>query len=102
MDKRKLVAAVAKKTDYAKWEINKILEPLLETIIDALENGDEVALNNFGKFTLKHQKGKETIHPKTQQRIKVPPKVSVVFNATRMFKPTDETMKKFAKQKGLE
>lgn len=97
MDRRKLVAAVAKRTVYAKWEINQIVEPLLETIIEALQNGDEVALKNFGKFSLKYHKERETIHPKTQKRVKVPAKASVVFDATRMFKPTEETMEKLSK-----
>ena len=53
MDRRKLVAAVARKTDYAKWEINSLLTPLCESILTALQNGEKVAINEFGTFDLK-------------------------------------------------
>lgn len=98
MDKRKLVAQVAKKTGYAKWEVNKITEVLLGSVIEALEQGEEIRINNFGKYTLKYHKSKETLHPKTRQRIQIPEKVSIVFTQTRMFKPTDETLAGLRKQ----
>lgn len=37
MDKRKLVAQVAEKSGYAKWEVNKIAEALLGSIFETLE-----------------------------------------------------------------
>lgn len=92
MDKRKLIAQVAKKSGYAKWEVNKIIDPLFEAILDSLQNDEEIHINNFGKFALKYHKPKEVLHPKTRQRIEIPEKASVVFTQTRMFKPTDETM----------
>lgn len=98
MDKRKLVAEVARKSDYAVWEVNKIIEPLLETILTALENGEEVSLNNFGKFKLKHTKSKTIKHVRTKQSAKVPEKATIVFSQTRMFKPTKETMAELADQ----
>lgn len=98
MDKRKLVAEVARKTDYAIWEVSKIIDPLLETIITALENGENVNLNNFGKFKLKYTKSKTIKHVRTKQSAKVPEKATIVFSQTRMFNPTDQTMAKLAEQ----
>lgn len=98
MDKRKLVAQVAKKSRYAKWEVNKIIDPLFEEMLDYLQNGEEIHINNFGKFALKYHKPKETLHPKTRQRIQIAEKVSIVFTQTRMFKPTDETIEKLREQ----
>lgn len=98
MDRRKLIAQVAEKSGYAKWEVNKITEVLLGSIIEALEQGEEIHINNFGKFTLKYHKPKETLHPKTRQRIQIPEKGSIVFTQTRMFKPTDETIEALRKQ----
>lgn len=98
MDRRKLVAQVAEKSGYAKWEVNKIIDPLLDAILESLQNGEEVHINNFGKFTLKYYKPKEVFHPKTRQRIQIPEKVSIIFTQTRMFKPTDETIEALRKQ----
>ena len=49
MDKRKLVAQIAEKSGYAKWEINKIIDPLFDTILESLQNGEEIHINNLGK-----------------------------------------------------
>ena len=98
MDKRSIIAEVAKHTILKKWEINLLVDPLMETIIKALERGEEVHINNFGKFTLKYHKPKETLHPKTRQRIQIPEKISIVFTQTRMFKPTDEAIEALRKQ----
>lgn len=98
MEQRALVAAVAAKTDYAKWEINTIIEPLLTVVLEVLQNGEEVHLKNFGQFSLKYHKKKEVLHPKTRQRIQIPEKVSIIFTQTRMFKPTDETIEKLREQ----
>lgn len=101
MDKRKLVAEVAKKTIYTKREINEMIDPLFDAIIEALQNGDEVTINNFGKFAPKYHKSKETVHPTTRKRVTVQEKASVVFKATRMYKPTEEAMTKLASQKSV-
>ena len=98
MDKRSIIAEIAKSSILKKWEINLLLDPLLEVIIKALERGEEVHINNFGKFTLKYHKPKKALHPKTRQRIQIPEKVSIVFTQSRMFKPTDETIEALRKQ----
>lgn len=98
MDKRILVAEIARKTNYAQWEVNKIVEPLFEEILRALENGEEVNIANFGKFSLKYHKPKVTVHPKNRSQVQIPSKASVAFRATRKFKPTDETIDKLSKE----
>lgn len=98
MDKRKLVAQIAEKSGYAKWKINKIIDSLFDTILESLQNGEEIHINNFGKFTLKYHKPKGTLHPKTRQRIQISEKVSVVFKQTRMFNPTEDTMEALRNQ----
>lgn len=85
MDKRKLVAEVARKTEYAKWEINSMLGPLCESILTALQNGEKVAINEFGTFKLKVRKERAWVDPKTKKRKVIPPKVQVVFTATPKF-----------------
>lgn len=97
MDKRTLIAKIAKTTEYAQWEVTKIIEPLFDEILQALENGEEVNISNFGKFNLKYHKPKTALHPKKRLKVQIPPKASVSFKATRMFKPTEETMRTLAK-----
>ena len=85
MDKRKLVAEVARKTNYAKWEINSMFAPLCQSILAALQNGEKVAINEFGSFNLKVKKERAWVDPKTKRRKVIPAKVQVVFTATPKF-----------------
>lgn len=92
MDKRKLVAVIAKKTDYAQWEINKIFSPFVESILEALRQGEVVNINGFGKFELKFRKARIALHPRTREPIQVPEKVSVVFTITEKFEVEGEVL----------
>lgn len=98
MDKRILIAEIARKTNYAQWEVSKIVEPLFDEILRALESGENVNISNFGKFSLKYHKPKVAIHPKNRSQVQIPSKASVTFRATRKFKPTDETMDNLSKE----
>lgn len=95
MDRRKLVAAVARKTDYAKWEVNSLLTPLCESILTALKNGEKVALEGFGTFNLKVKKERNWVDPKTKERRVLPGKVQVVFNITPKFAMDEEIASQF-------
>lgn len=86
MDRRKLVAEVARKTPYAKWEINSLIDPVLNSILEALQKGDEVHISGFGRFKLKVSKARAMIHPKTKKRTFVPEKAKVVFAIHPKFK----------------
>ena len=97
MNKSELIKDLHKKLKqneiiYQKWELTPIVNSLLECILENLENGEEVHLMNFGKFSLKYHKPKETMRPKTRQRIQIPARASVVFKPTRLFKPSDKTV----------
>lgn len=99
MDKRKLVAQVAKKSGYAKWEVNKITEALLGSIIETLEQGEEVCVNGFGKFEPKVSNSYSRIHPKTKQKIYVPEKLSVAYAISKKFTPVNGALEKVKAQK---
>lgn len=94
MDRRKLVAAVAQKTDYAKWEIDKILPLVCESILEALQNGEKVSISNFGTFDLKEKKEMIYFNPQTKQRRILPAKMQVVFHITPKFRMDKETTNK--------
>lgn len=97
MNKSELIKELHKKLKqneiiYQKWELNSIVDTFLECILERLENGEEVHLMNFGNFSLKYHKPKETMHPKTRQRIQIPARASVVFKPTRLFNPSVEVI----------
>lgn len=103
MTKRELIKAVKEKLErngkhYQKWELEEVVSPLFDSILETLQRSEEVAIKNFGTFGLKYYKAHERIHPVTSQRMKVPAKVAVTFKATRMFTPSDGVIEKIEKQ----
>lgn len=94
MDKRKLIAQVAKKSCYAKWEISKITDFILESISETLQKGEEINIKGFGRFEPKVRKARNTIHPRSKQPIQIPEKVSVVFTISKRFTADDGVIEK--------
>lgn len=58
MNKRQLVAAAARKTSLTRRQVDEALESLLETIAEALEASDYVALSDFGRFSAQEYAGR--------------------------------------------
>ena len=52
----KLSKKEGKGVNYPKWELCGIIEPFLEIVLEALDNGEDVQLSNFGKFAVKENK----------------------------------------------
>lgn len=42
---------------YPKWELNEITESFLSIVSESLEQGHNVSLSRFGKFSVKTKKG---------------------------------------------
>ena len=43
---------------YPKWELNEITESFLSIVSESLEQGHNVSLSRFGKFSVKTHKGR--------------------------------------------
>ena len=59
MNKTEFVEFIAEKHDTSKVEAKKALDMVLTSITEALENGDEVNLTGFGKFSVVHKEAGE-------------------------------------------
>jgi DNA-binding protein HU-beta len=59
MDKRRLVTAAARRSRLTRNQVGEALDAILETIAEALSNGDCVALADFGRFETQHYPGRK-------------------------------------------
>lgn len=62
------------------------VEVMFEEIRNAVENGDEVRIYNFGTFTTKEKAEREGFNPRTGEKIHIPTKKFVKFKPTPEFK----------------
>ena len=67
-------------------EYKDALEIVLEKIIADLSKKKKVTLRNFGSFTIRKHKKRAGINPKTGEKITIPEKNVVKFNACKALK----------------
>ena len=86
MNKTEFVEFIAEKNDTSKVEAKKSLEMVLTSLTEALENGDEVNLTGFGKFSVVHKEAGEARNPSTGGTITVPAHDVPKFSFSKAFK----------------
>jgi DNA-binding protein HU-beta len=86
MNKAELIQALADKTGLTKADTEKTLNALVETIIDTVADGQEVALIGFGTFKAAHRAAREGRNPATGATIQIEASVQPKFAAGAGFK----------------
>ncbi len=79
LTKKDLVLAVAKETGITQVEVKRVVQHLLDRLIESLKEGHTVELRNFGVFKVRQRAPRRGRNPKTGQEVPVPPKRVVVF-----------------------
>ncbi|MCH5321487.1 MAG: HU family DNA-binding protein [Eubacterium sp.] len=72
MNKTELVAAVAAKAELSKKDAEAAVAAVLDSVKDALADGDKVSLVGFGTFAVKTRAAREGINPLTKEAISIP------------------------------
>ena len=68
MNKQELIAAMASKSDLTKEQAGDALEAFIESVTEALKNGDEVRMLGFGNFTVSRREARMGRNPQTGQQ----------------------------------
>jgi len=74
MTKAELVNRVSKRTDLNKRDAEVMVQTVLDSIIESLQNGDKVELRGFGSFRLRERAPRIGRNPKTGEKVNVPSK----------------------------
>jgi len=96
MNKGDLVDKVADKADVTKKQADAVISAALETIMEAVADGQKVTLVGFGSFEPRQRKAREGLNPKTKTKILIPATTVPAFSAGKLFKekvapPKEET-----------
>lgn len=86
MTKVELVNNIANKMDCSKKDAEKALGAVIDSISDALVNGEKVTLVGFGTFEVRERKEKEGINPKTGEKITIAARKVPAFKAGKALK----------------
>ena len=86
MNKTELVANVAEKAGLSKKDAEQALGAIIESIEEALVEGDKVQLIGFGTFEVKDRAARTGRNPQTGKEIKIAASRNPVFKAGKALK----------------
>lgn len=86
MNKGELVDRIAQKATVTKKQADAVLSAAIETIMEAVSEGDKVTLVGFGSFERRHRKEREGRNPKTGDKMVIPETEVPAFSAGKLFK----------------
>ena len=86
MNKTELIAEVARKAGMTRKDAEKAVNAALDTVTEALANGEKVQLVGFGSFELKQREARMGRNPKTKEAIEIPASKAPVFKPGKALK----------------
>jgi DNA-binding protein HU-beta len=91
MNRAELIELVATKTDTTKKAADTLLGALIDSITQAVADGEKVTLVGFGSFESRERKAREGHNPNTGEKMIIPAAVVPTFSAGKGFKEAVNT-----------
>ena len=88
LSKKELIEFVAANHDLTKTQAEHIVSDVFARIESELEEGGEVSINGFGKFSVKQSAARTGRNPSTGAPLEIAAKKSVKFAASKTLKDT--------------
>lgn len=85
MNKLEMVKKIAEKTNVKEQTARDYLDTILDVIVEAVTEGDEVSLVGFGRFSSKHRAERTGRNPQTGEPIQIQEKNIPSFKAGKPF-----------------
>jgi len=86
MNLNDLKASVAEKAGLSKADAGSAVSAVLDTITEALNKGDKIALVGFGNFEVSERAAREGRNPATGATIQIAASKAVKFKASKALK----------------
>ena len=86
MNKAELITSMSEKSKLTKKDAELALKAFIESVEEALENGEKVQLVGFGTFETRERAAREGRNPITKETKIIPASIVPVFKAGKEFK----------------
>jgi DNA-binding protein HU-beta len=86
MNKAELISRVAEKAEMTKKDAEKAVNAVVESVEEALMQGDKVSLVGFGTFEVRSRAARTGRNPQTKEEIKIPATRIPAFRAGKQLK----------------
>ncbi|MGO8943365.1 MAG: integration host factor subunit alpha [Syntrophobacteraceae bacterium] len=82
LTKSHLAEALFAKNIFTKTQSAQIIDTLFELIKQSLQNGEDVLISGFGRFSVKEKQARPARNPQTGEPIMLPPMKVVTFKCS--------------------
>ncbi len=86
MNKADLISSIASKGEITKVDAEKALNAFIESVEEALVNGDKVQLVGFGSFEVRERAARKGRNPQTKKEITINASKAPVFKVGKALK----------------
>lgn len=86
MNRNELIAAMAEKSGLSKKDTGVALDAFVESVSEALKDGDKVQLIGFGSFEVKDRAARTGKNPRTGEPVDIPESKAPTFKPGKAFK----------------
>ena len=83
MTKADIVSKIAKGTGVERRDTEKVVEGILESVIDALQKGEHIEIRGFGTFKVVTRAPRIGRNPKTGDVVEIPERRAPVFKPSK-------------------
>ena len=82
LTKAQIVEELFAKGIFTKTQSAQIIDTLFELIKQSLQNGEDVLITGFGKFSVKEKQARSGRNPQTGEPMTLPPRKVVTFKCS--------------------
>ncbi len=86
MNKAELIKSISEKGDITRVDAEKALNAFVESVEEALVNGDKVQLVGFGSFEVRERAERKGRNPQTKKEITIKASKAPVFKVGKALK----------------
>lgn len=86
MNKKELVDVVAEKTGLSKKDTGMVVDTAIESIVEAMSNGEKVQIVGFGTFEVRQRSARNGRNPQTGEPMVIPATTVPAFKAGKKLK----------------
>lgn len=79
MNNKEYIAELSRRSGYSQENTQRMVRCVVEAMAQRFDDGESVAVPDFGTFELKNRMERIVVSPSTGQRMMVPPKIVLSF-----------------------
>jgi len=93
MNNTELVSKISSKINLPKKEVEELLNAVVKSFTQEFADGKSVGIQSFGNFEVRKRDERISVHPMTQVRTLIPPKLVVNFKQSNILKDKIKDLK---------